>query len=159
MNTAIILGRLTKDPDVRYTNTGKCCCMFTLAVERGTRDKATGNPQADFIPVVVWEKPAEIAGNTLRKGNRLLVRGSIRPRSYDGKDGQKRYVTEIVADPFGGFTYIERRDGDPADAELTAGQANAPYAARNTANQPYNQQTAANPFGAYTEYSSLVPLE
>ncbi len=96
MNKVILVGRLTKDPEVRYTPTGKVVASFTLAVNRGftTKDSAQ---EADFIPIVVWGNSAEFCGNNLNKGSKVLVDGRLQVRSYDAKDGSKRYVTEVVA--------------------------------------------------------------
>ena len=96
MNKVILVGRLTKDPEVRYTPTGKVVASFTLAVNRGftTKDNAQ---EADFIPIVVWGNSAEFCGNNLNKGSKVLVDGRLQVRSYDAKDGSKRYVTEVVA--------------------------------------------------------------
>lgn len=93
MNKTILLGRLVRDPEVRYTNTGKAVAQITLAVDKF----ANGEKQADFIPVVLWEKQAELVGNGVVKGDRLLVEGSISTRSYEAKDGSKRFVTEVIA--------------------------------------------------------------
>lgn len=105
MNKAIIMGRLTKDPDVKYTQTGKVVTQFTLAVDRPFKD-AQGNKETDFIPVVLWGKTAELVGNSCQKGHRLLVDGRLQIRSYDSKDGGKRWVTEIIANS---VEFIERK--------------------------------------------------
>lgn len=100
MNKAILIGRLTRDPEVRYTQSGVAVCTFTLAVDRrfARREENNGQPTADFIPIVCWRKLAEVCGNNLVKGRRISVEGRIQVRSYDAQDGSKRYVTEIVAD-------------------------------------------------------------
>ena len=100
MNKAILIGRLTRDPEVRTTPSGKTVTSFTLAVDRrfARRDANDGQPTADFIPIVTWNKLAEICGNYLSKGRRVSVEGRIQVRSYDAQDGSKRYVTEIIAD-------------------------------------------------------------
>ena len=98
MNKSILIGRLTKDPEVRYTQSGTAVCTFTLAVDRKFAKKDSGQPTADFIPIIAWRKLAEICGNNLVKGRRISVEGRIQVRSYDAQDGSKRYVTEIVAD-------------------------------------------------------------
>ena len=100
MNKAILIGRLTRDPEVRYTQSGVAVCTFTLAVDRrfARRDANDGQPTADFIPIVTWRKLAEICGNNLIKGRRISVEGRIQVRNYEAQDGSKRYVTEIVAD-------------------------------------------------------------
>lgn len=98
MNHVSLIGRLTKDPEVRYTQSGTAVCTFTLAVDRKFAKKDSGQPTADFIPIVAWRKLAEIIGNNLVKGRRISVEGRIQVRSYDAQDGSKRYATEIVAD-------------------------------------------------------------
>ena len=100
MNKAILIGRLTKDPEIRYTQSGVCVASFTLAVDRrfARKDSSDGQPTADFIPIVAWRKLAEIIGNNLTKGRRVSVEGRIQVRTYDAKDGTKRYATEIIAD-------------------------------------------------------------
>ena len=96
MNKAILFGRLTKDVDLRATPSGRSVAMLTLAIDRPpTKD---GNKEADFIPVVLWGKAAEAVARYVHKGQRLLVEGRIQVRSYDDKNGQKRYATEVVAD-------------------------------------------------------------
>lgn len=105
MNKVILMGRLTRDPEVRYTQTGKVVCQFTLAVDRPFTNQE-GQREADFIPVVVWGKIAELCGNSLTKGQRALVDGRLQIRSYDAKDGTKRWITEIVANS---VEFIERK--------------------------------------------------
>ena len=92
MNKWIGKVRLTKDPEVRYTQAGKAVASFTLATDRHTKE----GQQADFIPCVAWEKLAEIIGNNLSKGREVLVEGRMQVRSYEAQDGSKRYVTECV---------------------------------------------------------------
>ena len=99
MNKIILLGRLTRDPEVRYTSTGKVVCQFTLAVDRPFANQE-GQREADFIPVVIWGKQAETCGNYLSKGQRVLVEGRLQIRSYNAKDGGKRWITEVIADHF-----------------------------------------------------------
>ena len=94
MNHWVGIGRLTRDPEVRYTQSGKACAKFTLAIDR--RKSSDGNQQADFIQCVAWEKTAEVIAQYVSKGQKIAVEGRIQTRSYDAKDGAKRYVTEIV---------------------------------------------------------------
>lgn len=97
INRVVLVGRLTKDPELRFTpGTGRAVATFTLAVNR--RFKSQGQPDADFIPVVVWGKTAENTANYVSKGRLVGVSGSIQTRSYEVKDGTRRYVTEVVAD-------------------------------------------------------------
>ena len=93
MNTWVGIGRLTRDPEVRYTQSGKAVCRFTLAIDR--RKSGDGNPQADFISCVAWEKTAEIISQYTGKGRKIAVEGRIQTRSYE-QDGRKVYVTEVV---------------------------------------------------------------
>ena len=120
MNKIILMGRLVRDPEVRYTQTGKVVCQFTIAVDRPFSNQE-GQREADFIPVIVWGKQAELCGNSLTKGQRVLVEGRLQIRSYDAKDGSKRWVTEVIAN---GFEFIERK-GDFANggAPGSAGKA------------------------------------
>ena len=91
MNKAILVGRLAQDPEVRYTQSGKAVASFNLAVNRyGQKDSA------DFIPIVAWEKLAEVIGNNLKKGGQVLVEGRMQVRSYETQEGQKRRATEVI---------------------------------------------------------------
>ena len=94
INNTSLTGRLTKDADLRYTNSGKAVASFTLAVDR--QFKRDNEPTADFINCVIWNKPAEALQKYTRKGSLIGVTGRIQTRSYDGKDGQRVYVTEVV---------------------------------------------------------------
>ena len=105
MNKIVLLGRLTSDPTVRYTQTGKVVCQFTLAVDRPFANQE-GQREADFVPVVIWGKAAELVGNSCQKGHRILVEGRLQIRSYDAKDGTKRWVTEVIANS---VEFIERK--------------------------------------------------
>ena len=96
MNYVSMIGRLTKTPDIRQTNTGKNVCTFTLAVNRRYKD-AQGNATADFFTVQAWEKLAELCARYLDKGSKVFISGELRNRSYEAKDGSKRTVTEIIA--------------------------------------------------------------
>lgn len=97
MNKVVLIGRLTADPQLKFTQgTGTAVATFTLAVNR--RFKKEGQPDADFIPIVVWGKIAESTANYMRKGSQISVAGRIETRSYEAKDGGRRYVTEVVAD-------------------------------------------------------------
>ena len=96
MNKVILAGRLARDPEVRYTQSGKAVASFSLAVNR--RVGRGQEPQADFIPIVAWEKTAEVVGQYLAKGSQVLVEGRMQIRSYEAQDGSKRSAFDIVAD-------------------------------------------------------------
>ena len=95
MNKVILAGRLVRDPELRYTQTGKAVVSFSLAVNR--RFNHNQEQTADFIPIVVWDKLAEVCSKHLFKGSQVLIKGRIQIRSYDAQDGSKRYVTEVIA--------------------------------------------------------------
>ena len=97
MNRVVLIGRLTKNPELRFTpGTGLAVSTFTIAVDRRTNKE--GKKETDFIPIVVWGKQGESAANNLEKGRLVGISGRIQTRNYEGKDGIRRYVTEIVAD-------------------------------------------------------------
>lgn len=98
MNEWFGIGRLVRDVEVKYTQAGLAVAQFTLAIDRIVKSGA--EKKADFIPVVLFGKSAETAGNTLDKGRKVAVKGHIQTRSYDAKDGTKRYVTEIIGERF-----------------------------------------------------------
>lgn len=107
MNKVFLLGRLVRDPEVKTTQSGKVVTQFTLAVDR------FGSKDADFINIVAWEKLGEACGNNLSKGQRCLAEGKLQIRSYEGKDGQKRWVTEIIAQT---VEFLDRKK-DPSAAD------------------------------------------
>lgn len=94
MNIVVLVGRLTRDPELRYTPSGVATCTFTLAVDDPF---AKGEKKADFIPVVAWRQQAEHCANYLKKGRLVGVEGRWSTRNYDGSDGKKVYVNECSA--------------------------------------------------------------
>lgn len=99
LNNVTLVGRLTKDADLRYTKTGKAVATFTLAVNRNFTNQA-GEREADFIQCVIWGKPAETLANYTHKGTLLGVTGRIQTRSYENQQGYRVYVTEIFVTTF-----------------------------------------------------------
>ena len=97
MNKSILMGRLTKDPEMRYTTSNTAICNFTLAVDRKF-SKAGEEKQTDFINIVSFGKTAEICEKWFYKGRQVAVVGRIQTRSWDGKDGKRQYATEVVAE-------------------------------------------------------------
>lgn len=121
MNKVILVGRLARDPEVRYTQSGKATATFSLAVSRFAGGQ---NNTTDFIPIVAWEKLAEICGNNLIKGSQILVEGRMQVRNYDAQDGTKRYVTEVVAQNIEFLGSKQTRSGDePSSSAPSAGGA------------------------------------
>ena len=114
MNVCSLIGRLTRDPELRYTpNTNQAVITFTIAVDKGlSREKreemeAKNMPTADFISIVAWSRTAENISNYVSKGNMVGVTGRIQSRTYEAKDGTKRYVTEVIASS---VEFLERRN-------------------------------------------------
>lgn len=105
-----MIGRLTKDPEIRYLPSGVAVTTFFLAVNRNFTNQQ-GEREADFIPIVVWRGLAETCAKYLSKGRLVAVSGRIQTRSYEGRDGQRRYVTEVVADE---VVFLDR-DGSGMD--------------------------------------------
>lgn len=97
MNRTTIIGNLTKAPDIRQTQSGVSVCTFAVAVNRRYADQG-GEKQTDFFNVVCWRALADNCGKYLTKGSKVGVHGSLQNRSYEAKDGTRRYVTEIIAD-------------------------------------------------------------
>lgn len=97
MNKAILIGRLTRDPEMRTTTSGTNTTTFTVAVSR-TYTNQNGERETDFINCIAWRKQAENIAKYCQKGSQVAVEGRIQTRSYDAQDGTKRYVTEVIAD-------------------------------------------------------------
>lgn len=122
MNVAILIGRLTKDPELRYIpSTGKAVATFAIAVDRPFTSK-DGQKQADFFNIVVWGKIAENCANYLAKGRLVGIKGQIQNRSYDTQNGEKRYVTEIIADT---VQFLEKAQAASPKNDLSQGFSNA----------------------------------
>ena len=98
MNKVFLIGNLAEEPKTSMTTGGATKCSFRLAVQRRFTNQQTGQREADFIPIVAWRQTGELCAKYLTKGRKCAVCGSIQTRSYDAKDGGKRYVTEIIAD-------------------------------------------------------------
>lgn len=130
INRVVLIGRLTKDPELKYTQTGMAVCRFTLAVNRAFKS-ADGEQQADFINCVTWRKQAENVANYLKKGSLAGVDGRIQTGSFEGQDGKRVYTTEVVAD---GTQFLEpksNRSESPNSSQNTS-QAAQTYSQTNT---------------------------
>ena len=115
MNKVILVGNLTKDPELTQIPSGVSVCRFTLAVQRRFSN-ADGQREADFLPIVVWRAQAETCAKYLKKGSKAGVVGSVQTRSYDAQDGTRRYVTEVVADEVEFLTSRSAEEGYSQDA-------------------------------------------
>ena len=109
MNKIMLIGRLTKDPELRYTQSGSAVASFTLAVNRRFANQ-NGEREADFINCVAWQKTGEFVANYFKKGQLMALEGRLQVRSYDGNDGQRRWVTEVVAEE--AYFADSKRDGE-----------------------------------------------
>lgn len=111
MNTAVLVGRTTKDIELRRTGSGTAVASFTLAVNRDFRTQ--DGQEADFIQCVAWKKTAELLEQYVHKGDRIAVSGSIRTRNYTGNDGRKAYITEVLANH---VEFLETKRETPSDS-------------------------------------------
>lgn len=136
INNVVLVGRLTKDPDLRYTSGGTAVATFTLAINRNFTNQ-NGNREADFINCVIWRKSAEILANYAHKGTLLGVTGRIQTRSYDNQQGQRVYVTEVIVENF----------------QLLESRAISEQRQQNSSYQSSNQST--NEFDSNNNYNQL----
>ena len=128
MNKAILVGRLTKDPELKTTGSGVSVCSFTLAINRRFKN-AEGGYDADFINCVAWRQQAEFISKYFSKGRMVGISGSIQTRSYDREDGQRVYITEVVADE---VSFVDSKSASDSAPSTPAA----------------NNNTTANSFGA-----------
>jgi len=147
LNRVILIGRLTRDPELRYTPAGVAVTQFTIAVDRPFSSNQ-GEREADFIPVVTWRQLAETCANYLRKGRLTAVEGRIQVRNYENNEGKRVYVTEVIAD---NVRFLEsNRDGGPReDGYDNNGASNYNAGGGNQGNrsaQPSRANTNVDPF-------------
>jgi single-strand DNA-binding protein len=140
LNRVVLVGRLTKDPDLRYTASGVAVANFTIAVNRPFSNQQ-GEREADFINCVVWRKPAENLANYMSKGSQIGVDGRIQTRSYDGQDGKRVYVTEIVADS---VQFLESKGGSGSNTQ-SSGQGSGSNRSEQNQSQAPNQNQSNQP--------------
>lgn len=117
INNVVLVGRLTRDPDLRYTQSGTAVATFNLAVNRNFTNQ-NGEREADFINCVIWRKAAETLANYAHKGSLIGITGRIQTRSYDNQQGQKVYVTEVICE---NFQLLEPKK-DNAQVQRNSGQ-------------------------------------
>jgi len=136
INNVVLVGRLTKDPELKYTQGGVAVCRFTLAANRPFKN-AAGENEADFINCVTWRKTAENTANFLRKGSLAGIEGRIQTSNFEGKDGNRVFMTEIVADS---VQFLEPKSASSNQSNSTQQSTHT-----NTSNQ---QQSTQNRQGA-----------
>ena len=135
MNKVVLIGRLTRDPELRYTSSNIPSATFSLAVNRPFQNQ-NGVREADFINIVMWRKQAETAKKYLTKGSLISIEGRIQTRNYDGADGKKVYVTEVVADNFEFLETKGQKTSTPmSDVSNDIEYSNAP--STNVSDEPY----------------------
>ena len=115
MNKAILIGRLTRDPELRYTSSNRAVCQFTVAIDRPFTNQASGQREADFINVVAWDKTGENIGKYMTKGRLIAVEGRIQTRNYDNNEGRKVYVTEVIAN---NVQFLESRNATSNNSNI-----------------------------------------
>jgi single-strand DNA-binding protein len=122
MNHIVLIGRLTRDPELRYTPNGLAVATFTLAVDRDRAPNQQGEKETDFIRIVTWQKQAEVCANYLKKGRLVAIEGRLQIRNYETQDGQKRTAAEVVANR---VQFLERnRDEAGGSPGITPGPVN-----------------------------------
>ena len=143
LNRAVLTGRLTRDPELRYTTSGTAVVSFTLAVDRQFRNQ-NGDRDADFINCVIWRKSAENFSNFTHKGSLVGIEGRIQTRNYENQQGNRVYVTEIVVD---NFALLEPRQNGGSqqngNQQPIGGQGQPQY--KNNQPQPGNNAPQSNP--------------
>lgn len=115
INRAILVGRLTNDPELRYTTSNNATASFRLAVNRQFKNKQ-GEREADFINCVIWQKAAETFCNYTHKGSRVAVDGRVQTRNYENKQGNRVYVTEVVVEH---FSFLDTNNGNSQQSHNT----------------------------------------
>ena len=138
INNITLVGRLTKDADLRYTSDGTATATFSLAVNRPFKS-ASGECEADFINCVIWRKNAENFANFTRKGSLVGITGRIQTRNYENKEGQRVYVTEVVAE---NFALLESKKDGASNGQT--GQ-----------NNPRGSHQPSDPFNSHSEPYSI----
>lgn len=150
MNRVLLIGRLTTKPELRYTNSNLPFTRFSIAVNRNFSN-AQGQRETDFINIVVWRKQAENICNYLDKGSRVSIEGRIQTGSYDDKDGNKRYTTEVLADSVEFLDTKAEREGRSQENRYNVEPTPYDY-------QPTSQNSIdldSNPFADYGEEVSI----
>lgn len=139
INNVVLVGRMTRDAELRYTPSNQAVATFTLAVNRNFKNQ-NGEREADFINVVIWRQQAENLANWAKKGALIGVTGRIQTRSYDNQQGQRVYVTEVLADSFQLLESRTAREGQ--GGTYSAGNS---FAAGNDYNSPYQAPAQSTP--------------
>ena len=146
LNKIFLMGRLTRDPELRRTQTGTPVASFSLAVDRDFKDKTTGERSTDFIDVVAWRQTAEFVSRYFTKGRMAVVEGRLQIRDWTDKDGNKRRAAEVIADNV--YFGDSKRDSDGGSYSTGYGNAPGGYAAGGYAPSGYSAPAAPSGYGA-----------
>jgi single-strand DNA-binding protein len=150
LNRVILIGRLTQDPELRYTNSGTAVASFSLAVDR-MRSNQSGERETDFVPIVVWQKQAELCAQYLHKGRLAAVDGRLQIRSYENKEGQKVRVAEVVAES---VRFLDR--GESTGTSPTASQSGGGVPANRT--RPEAARTSRYEDDPFADDSQMIDI-
>lgn len=153
INNVVLVGRLTRDPELRTTGSGISVAAFTLAVDRQFTN-ASGQREADFISCVIWRKAAENFCNFTSKGSLVGIQGRIQTRNYDNKDGQRVYVTEVLVDNFSLLESRREHGQQPPVGALDSYQRPATEASQAAP----SAQKASDSFGGGSDISNNLPF-
>lgn len=134
MNKVILIGRLTRDPELRTTPSGTATTSFTIAVDRTFVNQQTGQREADFINCVAWRKQAENISRYCFKGSQVAVEGRIQTRNYEAQDGTKRYVTEVICD---NVTFLGSKNSNNNDDSSMMSEPSSDIETTNLDEDPY----------------------
>ena len=145
MNKVVLIGRLTRDPELRYTGSNTPDATFSLAVNRNFSNQ-NGEREADFINIVVWRKQAENVKNYLTQGSQVAVEGRIQTRTYDDPNGNKRYITEVVAD---NVEFLGSKNSSNTNMNSTAKNAEPTPYDFGDAPEPKGTDVDSNPFADF----------
>ena len=145
MNKVMLLGRLTAKPELRYTNSNVPFARFSVAVNRQFNNQ-DGTRDADFINVIVWRKQAEVICNYFDKGNQIAIEGRLQTGSYDDKDGNKRYSTDVVLEQ---FQFVDPK-GQKGNMDNVS-----PYDYQNDMNQTNDINVENDPFADFGDSVSI----
>ena len=154
LNKIILMGRLTRDPELRHTQTGTAVASFSLAVDRDFKDKATGDRTTDFIDVVAWRQTGEFVSRYFTKGRMAVVEGRLQIRDWTDKDGNKRRSAEVVADN----VYFGDSKRDVESAGPYSGGYSAPSGGRSPAPSGFGAPDMGDQFAELSDDDGELPF-
>jgi single-strand DNA-binding protein len=148
LNQVVLIGRLTKDPELRYTPSGVAVAQFNLAVDREFTNQE-GEREADFIPIVAWRQLAENVANYQRKGSRVAVTGRIQVRNYENNEGRRVYVTEVIAQHIQFLDPQNKQDGAQSNSQSQSRGNQQSFGGGSTNGSNHSSRGNQDPFSDY----------